>query len=727
MPDFTLLLGGMDIAPYVRVAPDEGFDPFGGGQFLQPQFTDFPFGEGAALSSVTTANREMSIPMYLNAANNAALNALVARLNNVLRPLVDGTSVSPIICEWKDTGQPSSTYYEVVFGHFESAFSKRHTERGWLAGTLKLQTKPYGHTGTYRSLGTYQATAAPYLRIQAASMLSAAGSLIGDVPADVEVLIVNATSFITYDQRMALVAALPHPSYRAIVNPTMFSAPSSAATTYPYAPGGSEFNVKSSSDKIIKAPLGPGSIMQGDNRVLQFVRSRKNAVVRAIGLDGIDCGPTAMATSGEWTLLDLGVYHIPDWVPTAMLRLSVEHPRDYTLTVWPHAEEGMWDGAGSDYLNGRIELGPALIFPDRNSVMMPETQRRLLTSVAFNQVGTDNQPLQAVTDTYGASYAYLSYPTGYPLFKILNGSYLDMGSFSDAYEDGYYQILAAGSQANPTYGIGVLTYIGSSPNRPFQSRSHPYHYKIEAKFSVPPIPTTPQYKLGVGLGVFDFFATPATATSWAGQASGITFCGIEYVSGPSHAILVKAFDSVVGTIPLIATVSINSADALHIGITWDASSMLVDLRGFHSAIPSALRQNELMFPADDMRFRASPTTMAGLDQYQPVAYIVATSSSNASTPVVGLRSFRVDYNASIGITRGDTYDIYSGDESSRRGDSAFTPVADLAYAQRGGFNGLSVPSAAGGLLVVSVPWDTMTAPIELTTEVRVREKFTYAR
>lgn len=82
----------------------------------------------------------------------------------------------PLRVAWKDAGGAEYTYFDVAYARFDPDFSMRPGQKNWLAGALRVWTKPYGHTGTYRSLGTGAGTS--FFRL-------ALASIVGDVNADV--------------------------------------------------------------------------------------------------------------------------------------------------------------------------------------------------------------------------------------------------------------------------------------------------------------------------------------------------------------------------------------------------------------------------------------------------------------------------------------------------------------------------------------------------------------
>ena len=67
----TLRLGDANLAPHLRLAPGDGFDPYDQ-DWLEPGFTDSPFAERQPLASVDVKNREMAFPMVISPFKPAA-------------------------------------------------------------------------------------------------------------------------------------------------------------------------------------------------------------------------------------------------------------------------------------------------------------------------------------------------------------------------------------------------------------------------------------------------------------------------------------------------------------------------------------------------------------------------------------------------------------------------------------------------------------------------------
>lgn len=68
---FTLRIGSQDLSPYVRLHPQDGFDPYGEG-WSEPVFADAPASEGKLLLGTNVNSREMVWPLFLKGVGTAA-------------------------------------------------------------------------------------------------------------------------------------------------------------------------------------------------------------------------------------------------------------------------------------------------------------------------------------------------------------------------------------------------------------------------------------------------------------------------------------------------------------------------------------------------------------------------------------------------------------------------------------------------------------------------------
>lgn len=172
-----LKLNGLDLFTFLRVGPDEGLDP-ADNDFLQPQFNDGGVGEGAPLISITETNRELVYPMIISPAKlgyantKDGLHQLVRDINRQLKVLQT--------VEWRDDGVTNSSFLDPQAARLEPDYSYRRGQHLYLQATLRIWTKPFAHTGTFRPLGTSVVTGMPVT-----PPITATG-MDGDEPADVD-------------------------------------------------------------------------------------------------------------------------------------------------------------------------------------------------------------------------------------------------------------------------------------------------------------------------------------------------------------------------------------------------------------------------------------------------------------------------------------------------------------------------------------------------------------
>ena len=341
----TFKLGSLDLSSYIRLAPGDGYQPGGGGGWLEPGFQDSPLSEGQTLAGVSANNRELAIPLYLKAASKDALFNLVESINNQLQ--IANTQV-----EWKDDQATNSTFYTLQFGRLEDDFNFRRAQHNILAAVCRLFVAPYGSTGTNRIVATATATAP-------IGIVSVPSALDGDAPAQLTVT-ARMGSTVPYGGRAVALSAIAHPSYAA-----NFSAASLTGGTLsgePYAPA-SQVRTFYSGDGFtgrdtLGIPLPIPSVYAGYNRVYGLVRDRYAATLDGAQLTTFDpdenvCGPTAVASGNgrDWQLLELGAFSIAS---------NYAGPSSYVLQV----------RIGNLY---DIQIANVMVLPDKTTVYALDT------------------------------------------------------------------------------------------------------------------------------------------------------------------------------------------------------------------------------------------------------------------------------------------------------------------------------------------------------------------
>lgn len=318
---FTLKLGALDLSPYPRLAPGDGFDPYDN-DWIEPGFTDSPFAEGNPLASVDVKNREMAIPLFLKGASKDALHALVRSVQAEIRKV--GTQ--ELLVEWADDGATASTFYTVVFARWEPEFSFRRGQHGWLAGVLRVWVTGYGHTGSYRIAATTPVTAS------AAAIQVPIASIGGDAPGLLDLVVRSGSAVSPIYGAQLLAAPLSHPSQVAVWPAASMTLAAGANATLTGASGAQGSQVVA----MLAASAAPTLIASAPERayltlplasVYAGQRYRVAALNRSLAVRGIALnlegpdgaiGPTAVASmiAAGYTLNDLGVLSIPSVVPS---------------------------------------------------------------------------------------------------------------------------------------------------------------------------------------------------------------------------------------------------------------------------------------------------------------------------------------------------------------------------------------------------------------------------
>lgn len=301
---FIFKLGTLDLSQYIRVNPDDHMDPYGA-PWLTPAFTETPFADGQPLISTTVGNRESMWPMFLSEPSKDLLHALIQSINVA-------AGQKPLVAEWRDDSASKSTFMDITFLRFEPDFNFRRSVAGFAAGVLHVWSSGYSHTGTTR-VGATAAGTGVFLNVPMPSIA-------GDAPALLDTTISGGAVVPTLGRIVGL-AAIPHPSYAALIPAASLLSPQAGATlrgasgmqgsqclALPVSATGGASGI------ACKVPLGNPTIMGGDNRILTVVKSGISGGIGITALDpyGNAMGPTAVASnSNGLALVDLGVCRLP--------------------------------------------------------------------------------------------------------------------------------------------------------------------------------------------------------------------------------------------------------------------------------------------------------------------------------------------------------------------------------------------------------------------------------
>lgn len=173
---FTVSIGSTDITQYVQAALEE-FNPFA--PSAEPQFAGNSLTDGDLFISMTTRNREWTIPLLIVATSNDALASTVRTIN---KALTQGAQVT-----YQEEGASLPTYFDLETGRLDAQYRYQRNRQGMGKFTLKLWARPYGHTGTSRIVAT--AVSDGHFTFPVPSM-----GLVGDAPAELTIEATTAAS-----------------------------------------------------------------------------------------------------------------------------------------------------------------------------------------------------------------------------------------------------------------------------------------------------------------------------------------------------------------------------------------------------------------------------------------------------------------------------------------------------------------------------------------------------
>lgn len=348
-------IDGYDIASIVDVQDGGGFDP--APAFLEPLFGESAIGEGSPKLGENVRNREWVVPLHV-APDKLGFAASVDGLRECVIDLNRRLAAARQL-RWKDEGASNSTYYDIVSAVFEPDYRHFRARQTWLSGTLRLVTRPYGHTGTTRIAGTAAGTG-PLLQIPMPSVA-------GDAPAQLETVFGGA---IVSDG--SLNGLVMQPVYAAAVVPTTFDPvlSPSALTADGYASVvGATGGVASRAVRgLIHAPRPvarahlSATSYEGEHRVLALLRSPASVALTAflgLGLGASQSiGPTVTVAGGSaWNLVDLGA-----------ARLSPERAA-------PTAYLSIVGGRGTTVATQAVEITQVYLLPEQHTVFaVPDPQ-----------------------------------------------------------------------------------------------------------------------------------------------------------------------------------------------------------------------------------------------------------------------------------------------------------------------------------------------------------------
>jgi hypothetical protein len=294
----TFKINSRDLEPYLRLQHDAGFDPVNAGH-VEPQFSgNLALSEGMNWVKDSAGNKEWAVPLHLEAASADALTELV---RDIRSDLFKGAQV-----EFKLEGSTSPTFFDLERGRLDETFEYFIVAHNSLRATLRLWTRPYGHTGTSRIVASTVGTG---------YVVTLASGAIGDRDALANMRVkYGAVHAIGRD--LALYAVHPQPSFPFLRRHNAVATIHGGAVTGASGAIGSQFQAiplipTSSEVTWVTDYLSPDH--HGRHRILAFLKHRLHpaTALRVYAEDdqGNRLGPTYTASqndAGNWTVIDLG-------------------------------------------------------------------------------------------------------------------------------------------------------------------------------------------------------------------------------------------------------------------------------------------------------------------------------------------------------------------------------------------------------------------------------------
>lgn len=362
---------GFDLYPFLRVAPDDGFDP-ADPDFISPQFGDVA-GEGAPLISINEDNREFVVPVHFAPYKDVTF----ANTKDGLHLLVQAWNArlaGAQQLEWRDEGATNSTFLDVVAARFEPAYQFRRAQSKWMSGVVRIWTRPFGTSGTYIIRATAAATGV--------SVVAAIPSVAGDQNAIVQPNIRTGSAPVPQGRVVGFAVA---PSGRWIDVPAAsilatgyYSSTITAAANGP----GSQCIAIGHAQSVGgqgRLCLSPASMYIGRTRVLGCVQGLFGQI-QAVNQNGDLIGQPSLASYGAgWGLVDIGVLTVDPVPGTATVVLDFNSPAN-TVSGYAFEESDIYN------FPGHVRLSRLLLLPEDSTALVIDTNRKLLSQFGVAQL-----------------------------------------------------------------------------------------------------------------------------------------------------------------------------------------------------------------------------------------------------------------------------------------------------------------------------------------------------
>lgn len=387
----VLKLDTFDFSVYVRLQPDEKFDP--GQNPIEPRFAEAAAGEGQPLIAFDEPNKVLSWPVHLTPFKSASYADTEDGLNDLVVDVNGACRIAKRV-EWRMDGATNSTFWDVQAAVFKPDFSYFKTRQFWLSGILTVYAKTYGDTGTLRAPpggGTAAGTG-----IAVAANL---GALEGDVPAQIRAIITTGSQVIdsgrivgvsvipssyTWDVPLAsiLVAGATFYGASGAVGSQMLAATRDTGTGWQSA--GSTAATEDDFYEWGRVHLSPASAYLGRNRVIALAMNDQisGAEVRLSDARNFErglAGNQFPSGIGMPMPMDLGAFSVPSnfagpTVSLSLLRRTITYPNS---VVEPPLTMIQWV---ANHSRGFL-LSRLLVLPEANTSLVIDADRTPLGGI----------------------------------------------------------------------------------------------------------------------------------------------------------------------------------------------------------------------------------------------------------------------------------------------------------------------------------------------------------
>lgn len=679
----SLIVGSLSLATYAMLHPDDGFDPAGSG-YDEPAFADTAAGDGAALIQHTYGNREWNVPIHLKALSKDALHDLA---RDVERNAVKGAPVA-----FLDDGATDTSYFDLEAARLELNYNNRRLLKNRTAGVLRLWTRPFAHTGTYRVHATGAASNV------FAAVLAMPSAIDGDRPAEtlIGVRTGSAPLLGPRDGRLIAVAPLPHPSWAAVIPAASLTRDSSSSPSVGAMAGAHASRYLGGmigywTDGAISFGLSP-TIYAG-HRIRALALSRGAGQLFLRGPDGevIKRSTASVMNGRDWGVTDLGVFTVPDALSEGRTAGLARYRLDAAFVA--SNAFGAAADAYPDSLNfSRLSVSALVLLPEDQTAFIADHR---LEGVAMDRFrGGGSAPLSIVGRIDSEGYTW-----GLPPSQRWGTQAMQVALGTNAHET-VWPLGGASAAANVRFAQALVNVPSLGDWRTelligdVQNQAQPL--------------LTPSQSYGL------FLAAPSTSEAFIDPVFA------EFRGQGSNGFLQLGVGSF-----LVASVGIPS-----LGMNNQAHLLTLQMRRFDRTLLSAWLES-VGEPGSLIASIAGTyvTSPIQTTKWIPGFYFHGTQmgsrlSPNAAAVISGFRAAAVPSLAAH--TDSEVYWLDSRTGEAWRETTGGTYLGDVAGMIHGAIPRLDAPTAAA-LAVLAMNFGQGQAPDYFTVDVRVRERWSYLR